>query len=274
MLDVAHLVGDDRLELALVEPLQQAARHPDVGAAPGAPEGEGVWGGVVDEPQGDQRDASLPAAGGDDPTQRQPGGVAVPVMGITWAGTSERISLGPTAYCTSTRHSAMATGTQIGKWSSTTAATPIATTSPSMKVSAGSDLRRTKLMVTNPSGCSTADAARESRGKADAVACGGSLLRLIERHRGGHQLSTTRQAPPGARRRHRRPGLAGPQDRSGRTRLGCGTLEPGRSADLMVPTDDYLTCDEDAIPRLRADLTLVGGVPVHASGPFQGLAPP
>lgn len=42
----------------------------------------------------------------------------------------------------------------------------------------------------------------------------------------------------------------------------------------MVPTDDYLTCDEDAIPRLRADLTLVGGVPVHASGPFQGLAPP
>ena len=81
MLDVAHLVGDDRLELALVEPLQQAARHPDVGAAPGAPEGEGVWGGVVDEPQGDQRDASLPAAGGDDPTQRQPGGVAVPVMG-------------------------------------------------------------------------------------------------------------------------------------------------------------------------------------------------
>jgi predicted amidohydrolase YtcJ len=41
-----------------------------------------------------------------------------------------------------------------------------------------------------------------------------------------------------------------------------GTLEPGRAADLVALSDDYFTCDEDAIPGLRSELTLVGGVPV------------
>lgn len=51
-----------------------------------------------------------------------------------------------------------------------------------------------------------------------------------------------------------------------------GTLEPGRTADLIALSDDYLACDQDAIPHLRADLTLVGGRPVHAGAGFEGLA--
>ena len=52
-----------------------------------------------------------------------------------------------------------------------------------------------------------------------------------------------------------------------------GTLEPGRLADVAVLSGDYFTCDEDAIPDIRAELTLVGGTPVHASAAFQGLEP-
>lgn len=50
-----------------------------------------------------------------------------------------------------------------------------------------------------------------------------------------------------------------------------GTLEPGRQADIAVLDDDFFTCDEAAIPHLRADLTLVGGTPVHQAAPFEGL---
>jgi predicted amidohydrolase YtcJ len=44
-----------------------------------------------------------------------------------------------------------------------------------------------------------------------------------------------------------------------------GTLEPGRLADVVALSDDYFTCDEDAIPTLRAELTLVGGEVVYDS---------
>ncbi len=42
-----------------------------------------------------------------------------------------------------------------------------------------------------------------------------------------------------------------------------GTLEPGRLGDLAVLTDDYFACEEQAIPKIRAVLTVVGGRVVH-----------
>jgi predicted amidohydrolase YtcJ len=44
-----------------------------------------------------------------------------------------------------------------------------------------------------------------------------------------------------------------------------GRLEPGQWADLAVLDGDYFGVEEDAIPQLRSDLTLVGGRVVHAT---------
>jgi predicted amidohydrolase YtcJ len=50
-----------------------------------------------------------------------------------------------------------------------------------------------------------------------------------------------------------------------------GSLVPGSFADLAVLSADYFTVPQDEIPWLTADLTIVGGRIVHASGPFGGL---
>jgi predicted amidohydrolase YtcJ len=44
-----------------------------------------------------------------------------------------------------------------------------------------------------------------------------------------------------------------------------GRLEPGQWADLAVLDGDYFGVEEDMIPQLRSDLTLVGGRVVHAT---------
>jgi hypothetical protein len=51
-----------------------------------------------------------------------------------------------------------------------------------------------------------------------------------------------------------------------------GTLQPGWLADLAVLSDDFLTCDEEAIVSLESELTLVGGKVAHAGPAFAGLA--
>ncbi|MDX6351420.1 MAG: hypothetical protein QOF84_6210 [Streptomyces sp.] len=48
-----------------------------------------------------------------------------------------------------------------------------------------------------------------------------------------------------------------------------GHLHPGARADLAVLSDDYFTVPADLIPSITAQLTVVGGRTVHASGPFQ-----
>lgn len=45
-----------------------------------------------------------------------------------------------------------------------------------------------------------------------------------------------------------------------------GSLEPGKLADLVVLSDDYLTVAEDRIPKIRAVMTIVGGNVVHDTG--------
>jgi predicted amidohydrolase YtcJ len=50
-----------------------------------------------------------------------------------------------------------------------------------------------------------------------------------------------------------------------------GRLAAGQLADLAVLNDDFFGIDEDAIPTLRSDLTLLGGRIVHASDSFAGL---
>jgi predicted amidohydrolase YtcJ len=50
-----------------------------------------------------------------------------------------------------------------------------------------------------------------------------------------------------------------------------GRLAAGQLADLAVLDDDFFGIDEDAIPTLRSDLTLVGGRIVHAAESFAGL---
>jgi predicted amidohydrolase YtcJ len=52
-----------------------------------------------------------------------------------------------------------------------------------------------------------------------------------------------------------------------------GSLEPGKMADLIVVSGDYLTMPEDQIKHLESVLTIVGGKPVYAAAEFQGLAP-
>jgi predicted amidohydrolase YtcJ len=39
----------------------------------------------------------------------------------------------------------------------------------------------------------------------------------------------------------------------------CGTIEPGKLADLVVLSSDYMAVPEDQIKDIKADLTLVGG---------------
>lgn len=50
-----------------------------------------------------------------------------------------------------------------------------------------------------------------------------------------------------------------------------GRIAPGYLADLAVLSDDYFAVDEDAIPDLRAELTLVGGEVAYASEAFRGV---
>ncbi|MEU9608917.1 amidohydrolase [Streptomyces sp. NPDC048057] len=50
-----------------------------------------------------------------------------------------------------------------------------------------------------------------------------------------------------------------------------GRLEPGLLADLAVLSDDYFAVDEDVIPRIESQLTLVGGRIVHCAGDFAAL---
>ncbi len=42
-----------------------------------------------------------------------------------------------------------------------------------------------------------------------------------------------------------------------------GSLEPGKLADLVVLTDDYLTVPEDKIREISAVMTIVGGKIVY-----------
>jgi predicted amidohydrolase YtcJ len=44
-----------------------------------------------------------------------------------------------------------------------------------------------------------------------------------------------------------------------------GSIEPGKLADLIVVTKDYLTCPEDEIKDIEVLLTVVGGKTVHSS---------
>ena len=53
-----------------------------------------------------------------------------------------------------------------------------------------------------------------------------------------------------------------------------GRIAPGRLADLVVLSEDYLTVDEPRIRHLESVLTVVGGRVVHGAGDYQGMAPP
>lgn len=50
-----------------------------------------------------------------------------------------------------------------------------------------------------------------------------------------------------------------------------GSLTPGKFADLIVIDRNLLTCPEREIGETQVLLTLLGGRPVHADGPFKGL---
>jgi predicted amidohydrolase YtcJ len=51
-----------------------------------------------------------------------------------------------------------------------------------------------------------------------------------------------------------------------------GSIEPGKLADLIVISADYLTVPVDRIKELESVLTIVGGKPVYAAGEFARLA--
>jgi hypothetical protein len=51
-----------------------------------------------------------------------------------------------------------------------------------------------------------------------------------------------------------------------------GSLEPGKVADLVVVSRDLLSIPPEEITTATVELTLFGGRPVHAAGPFAGLA--
>ncbi|MCW1887251.1 amidohydrolase [Luteolibacter flavescens] len=48
-----------------------------------------------------------------------------------------------------------------------------------------------------------------------------------------------------------------------------GRIIPGQHADLVVTSDDYMSVAEEEIRDLQSVLTLVGGKPVYAAGPFR-----
>ncbi len=50
-----------------------------------------------------------------------------------------------------------------------------------------------------------------------------------------------------------------------------GSIEPGKLADLIVLTEDYLTIPEDRIKDLESVLTIVGGKPVYTAGEYAAL---
>ena len=53
-----------------------------------------------------------------------------------------------------------------------------------------------------------------------------------------------------------------------------GQIKVGQLADLAVLSDDYFNVADDRIAAITSVLTLLGGVPVHASDDFSNLAPP
>ena len=53
-----------------------------------------------------------------------------------------------------------------------------------------------------------------------------------------------------------------------------GQIKFGQLADLAILSDDYFSVPEDSIQDITSVLTLLGGNPVHASGEFNGMAPP
>lgn len=52
-----------------------------------------------------------------------------------------------------------------------------------------------------------------------------------------------------------------------------GTLEPGKWADLVVLSDDYMSVPEDRISQISAVLTMVGGKVVYGERTYASLAP-
>ncbi len=52
-----------------------------------------------------------------------------------------------------------------------------------------------------------------------------------------------------------------------------GSIEPGKAADLVVLGGDILALPAEEIHEAHVQLTLAGGRPVYAAGPFEGLAP-
>jgi predicted amidohydrolase YtcJ len=53
-----------------------------------------------------------------------------------------------------------------------------------------------------------------------------------------------------------------------------GQIKVGQLADLAVLSDDYFNVADDRIADITSVLTLLGGIPVHASGDFSNFAPP
>jgi predicted amidohydrolase YtcJ len=47
-----------------------------------------------------------------------------------------------------------------------------------------------------------------------------------------------------------------------------GTLEPGKWADLVVLSADYMTVPENDISKIKALMTIVGGKVEYAAAPF------
>jgi hypothetical protein len=51
-----------------------------------------------------------------------------------------------------------------------------------------------------------------------------------------------------------------------------GSIERGKAADLVVLGGDILALPADEVHEARVQLTLAGGRPVYAAGPFKGFA--
>ena len=52
-----------------------------------------------------------------------------------------------------------------------------------------------------------------------------------------------------------------------------GSLEPGKSADLIVLRENILESPGERIHEAAVELTVFRGAPVYAAGAFEGLAP-